>query len=791
MEVNGIPLEEREELIKKYYRYMDRYMRHALYGVHRSRWPALSIELNGGTYTNVRPEEGKRNYIHLDVGPTVCIEDEADFVNVCEVFIGHEVQHIRSTTDKGWVYGLNGGKLAICQEHQKASGRRGIVLRTPQDCDRYISALNADGYKISKNSIEEFVHFVMNSVEDGRIERIRCVQRPGFKKKLASFRGKSWLCSEMEEVTADQMNDPYIYTITVLNQVLSLSTMSISQKGFTKTCLVDMRTMDTVQALMPHIAKGVLSDSCRGGMKHAIEICRMLALDILEASKKTPLEELLEHLSQVFSSMASYSADSSNEEMDGSIGESLFGKSCIVIELEDEEFDRLEKEMKDKGQPDGDACVIFKRKHPKKEDEKKDQEQSGKETPGQEGGEEDGPSGQSGTGPSQAGDGGKSAGARDVGDFQEKPAADSGQGKKPSQDPGNKPDPGKQSASQAEAASNEAQIDRYISDAVKNTVKDADASLSEDAKDAERIASSDKVSEPAQTVIRTKEDTLPDFSSVNEAYDPAEPIEFHEAERDYTPNKRMPMDLLGRAETLKRRLMQILKNLEEPEVRERKSGFLDPAGVYKLALGNLDCFIKKGISSEFDGCVEILMDRSGSMGCGPGSKFQMCCEALAVIEHAFEDIMPMKIAAFEAHGNRRVRHEKIKDWHEKLPYGGAYNFLMNKHCGAGNKDGYSIRIATKELLSQPYTKKILIVLSDGLPSDYSGGYRAGMTDVYQAVQSARKQDIEVIPIYFGEGDKSEVSNFLAMYDRKNCIVTEPDLIGDHLYSILKTCVTGF
>ena len=275
-------------------------MRQSMYGVVKSRWPVLKIELSGGTYTNVRPEEGKMNYIHLDVGPRVCIDDETDFVNTCEVFIGHEVQHIRSTTDKGWIYGLNGGKLAICQEHQKSTGKRTPILRTPQDCDRYIKSLVDSGYKISKNSIEEFVHFIMNSVEDGRIERIRCNQRPGFKKKLAAYRGKEWLGAEMEELDEKALKVPNVYVPVILNQVLNLSTMSIYQKGFTKTCMVDSRPMEVVQILTPYIAKGVSADSCRKGMQQAIEICRILALDILEASRMTPLEELLEKLEQFF-----------------------------------------------------------------------------------------------------------------------------------------------------------------------------------------------------------------------------------------------------------------------------------------------------------------------------------------------------------------------------------------------------------------------------------------------------------------------------------------------------------
>ena len=776
MVTNGIPSEERDALIKKYHRYMDRYMRQALYGVDRCRWPILIMEQSGGTYTNVLPEVGKTNYIHLDVGDHICIDDEADFVNTCEVLIGHEVQHIRSTTNKGWTYGLNGGKLAICQEHQKSAGGKAHVLRTPQDCDRYINNLCKSGYKISINSIENFVHFIMNSVEDGRIERIRCNQRPGFRKKLATFRGKLWLESEMKEVTAKDLKDPGVYVTTVLNQVLSLSTMSIYQKGFTKSCLVSSGPMEEVQTLMPYIAGGVASDSCRKGMQQAIEICRILALKILEASKMTPLEELLQMLSEAFSSAATYSADSSNEEMDGNAGQSLFGNSCLVIELEDEEFDRLEKEKKKNGPSGEGARIIFKRKHPKEEEkeEKNEDGSSGQEdSSNEENADSSAPSSNDSSSSKEDGISGASSGE--------------GCGKSSKAE-----DTGKSTGISKEKSAEEAEkeTDGFITEAIRNTIRESEGTLMEDAETAERIAAADQASKPEQFVIRTKEDESVDVSSVNEAYAEAEQITFHETTRKYNPDVRMPMDLLGKAETLKRRLMQILKNQEEPEVRERKSGILDTASVYKLALGNLDCFIKNGISSEFNGCVEILMDRSGSMGGGPGSKFQLCCEALSMIEHAFEDIVPMKIAAFDARGSQEVHHEIIKDWHEKLPYGGAYNFMIAHGCAnGGNKDGYSIRIATKELEAQSYQKKILIVLSDGLPSDYYGGYRAGMEDVLSAVRTARKEDIEVISIYFGEGDSEEQDNFRTMYDNKNCIVTEPDQVCDRLYDVMKACVT--
>ena len=75
----------------------------------------------------------------------------------------------------------------------------------------------------------------------------------------------------------------------------------------------------------------------------------------------------------------------------------------------------------------------------------------------------------------------------------------------------------------------------------------------------------------------------------------------------------------------------------------------------------------------------------------------------------------------------------------------SYNFSSKGPSGCCNKDGYSIRVATSELLKQVAKKKILIILSDGLPSAYAGD---GTNDVSTAVDEARRQGIEVVSIYF-------------------------------------------
>lgn len=271
------------------------------------------------------------------------------------------------------------------------------------------------------------------------------------------------------------------------------------------------------------------------------------------------------------------------------------------------------------------------------------------------------------------------------------------------------------------------------------------------------------------------DDSLPDLEDVNTHYDTQ--INLNEEARTYPANERMPFELKGQANVLKRKVEKIFHNMQKPILRGRRTGQLDAAMAYKLAMNQMDCFMKKGEVSEFDGCAYFLADNSGSM---QGNRQENCCKALAKIEHAFQDVMPLKIVAFNADDCYSVRHQVLKNWSEKVSSNGSYNFLTHCYANGGNKDGYSIRVATEELLHRPERKKILIVLSDGLPSAYEKN--DGKKDVNDAVRKARKAGISVISIFFG--DDSERSAFVKMYE-KNCIITEPEGIDAELVRLMK------
>ena len=663
-----ITLEEKEAWIRRYYPFCESYMKLAL--ADRNNIPQLEIGLDKGSYTD-------HAIIHIGIG-TLEENDEESLLRSVLFLIGHEVQHVRSTTQRAWTYGLTRGFQVILEEYANKTETKKKVFRKEADYDVYIKELASRGCCISTGSLQRFVHFVANSLEDGRIERIRCIKRPGFKDYMIAFRGRDWQKNEVESSFVQNLDDPRTYLLLVVNQILNLATMSIYQKGFTKICPIDSRPQILIHSLMSDIAAGVASANCRGCMERAIAICKKLAVEIIEASKLTPLEELLsEILSFLIEECGSSSfegTDSRNEETSSESSGVLFGKSELEGELNSSQEDKKDSINHSTGDS------------PEKEEECMD---------------------------------------------------------------------GLITA--AKAAS-----DDEITDAVRDVYIDErlNKKRKEDFIDKEKAVD---------------DDSLPDLEDVNAHYDTQ--INLNEEARTYPSNERMPFELKGQANVLKRKVEKIFHNMQKPILRGRRTGQLDAAMAYKLAMNQMDCFMKKGEVSEFDGCAYFLADNSGSMR---GNRQENCCKALAKIEHAFQDVMPLKIVAFNADDCYSVRHQVLKNWSEKVNSNGSYNFLTHCYANGGNKDGYSIRVATEELLHRPERKKILIVLSDGLPSAYEKN--DGEKDVNDAVRKARKAGVSVISIFFG--DDSERSAFVKMYE-KNCIITEPEGIDAELVRLMK------
>lgn len=286
--------------------------------------------------------------------------------------------------------------------------------------------------------------------------------------------------------------------------------------------------------------------------------------------------------------------------------------------------------------------------------------------------------------------------------------------------------------------------------------------------------------------FKNKPLTPTDVSGINSKYSSA--VNFREMERVYKPDTPLPFALESKGNSLRRKIEEILKNKQMPDRRGMRSGSIDGTRLYKLFQSETTIFKKRGEKSKPDVAGFLLLDNSGSMGNGNGSTRYYACNALSVVEEGFKEFMPLKIAAFDASGSNSVTHEVIKDFEEVAPCNFTHNFYLKGRTGGGNKDGYSIRVATQQLLERPEKDKILMVASDGLPTCYSYG-ESGVKDVKNAVAEAHANGIKVIGLYmYSYADDHTFQEYHNMYSPDYLMCTMDQIEGE-LTRIMKRLFT--
>lgn len=257
------------------------------------------------------------------------------------------------------------------------------------------------------------------------------------------------------------------------------------------------------------------------------------------------------------------------------------------------------------------------------------------------------------------------------------------------------------------------------------------------------------------------------------------------------PDTPLPADIKRIADRLEDALRKILVNKNE-EKRNLRKGRLDHRALYRAPAGTQNIFYSKGSPIKTDMAVSIFLDNSGSMSSGstkqsnmPFSerlpKFAVARTAAGIIESALRNFADIKITLFNTNV-RSVIHKTVKDFKQPTRGGFAYNSIQSIPANGGNKDGFSIRIATKELLMQRKSKRVLIILSDGTPSGYDC-QGDGLIDVREAVKEARQKGVIVIPIMFGDAQfrAKEVDSFRFMYD--TFISCDPAYIADEFQKL--------
>lgn len=250
----------------------------------------------------------------------------------------------------------------------------------------------------------------------------------------------------------------------------------------------------------------------------------------------------------------------------------------------------------------------------------------------------------------------------------------------------------------------------------------------------------------------------------------------------FIPDKIAPNKVVTAAKPLRSILKRVFCEDQEDDIVGLKAGSLNTKALYRLQQRDLSIFKEHRLPTINEAVYYILWDGSGSM-CG--TKQSESGFACAVIEEAVKGIYPLKIVNFTT-SYEGVIHYRVRDFKDKTRKNAAYSFAAKRSFSGGNKDGFSIREATKELIGRNEANKFLIVLSDGAPSDYSSR-EAAINDVKDAVAFARDNKIDVTSIFFGNAIEREREEALyhEMYGRSHIISCEPDAIVSHLIAIVK------
>ena len=179
------------------------------------------------------------------------------------------------------------------------------------------------------------------------------------------------------------------------------------------------------------------------------------------------------------------------------------------------------------------------------------------------------------------------------------------------------------------------------------------------------------------------------------------------------------------------------------------SGRLDQRKLTKLAMpivpgsdGWRKVFKKRIPGRKINTAVQIMVDGSGSMS---GKKADLAADAADLLNAAFAGPLRVKTAVhgFDTAGSTN-RIYPYKEFHEVVPPGRIAGLARGAGFH-GNADGDALIWGLNNIIKRPEHRKIIIVLSDGMPTDGTHVVDPGSMLKY-AIAAARKRGVEVFGI---------------------------------------------
>jgi len=742
---------------KKYRRYYERKVARDMCGLQNP--PYLEFGEDDAAWTAPVPNSKKR-VIHIGLGGVAAYPDqspmfetEADWHCQIRYLIGHEEGHNEYTTDRAWtMVQENSFRHFVLYAAEQLTGSKPRLVKH-EDYKKMLEYLEAQyQYACNVRMLQSFIHFVANSIEDGRIERRKAAKNPGFKQDQRFCRAQTWIHSPITEPI--DVTDARMRLITDLNQILSLATTGLWQKGYMQFVAGTVCEQD-VRQVLPDIEFGATTRSCAKGMAAAQRIIEAMFPLFFEACRKTDFEQAFEEfLKQVLAALpdlgdkSQYSADEKGDaeaEQEGSNGAQLGDNS-------------LESPI---------TFNIF-----KEADE--DEEQNGTGNGGTGGGQE---SDQNGSG-SSSGSANESDGNQDG-----KDQSQNGSGK---ENAGEEKESGSQNGSNSSKknSSNQPSQNERVGGAagsnygsgsgaeakIMDTLKESQDRNEDAAKEAEAASAADERRQEAER----KEPSATDDSLTSDTVDISEIVDendFHEEIFDRNLAEELPVVIEDQCRIARNMYEEYFKGRRKPVKRHQRTGKLDTHALVRAAMHDIDLFKQPGEDDSFSGCIDVLIDRSGSM-CG--FKIGEAMEFGARLEQIFKGLVPLKISTFN--GGYGIETVIIKNWNDDIPKNACWGYRIHGDVGGGTPTEEMLQIAQKELEARSEKHKLLILLTD----------ECGNHEIQKIIRDIRKDGITFCACYIEEGisDASKEA-FLDMCDNRDAFAVEPDKLTESLLPVVK------
>ena len=606
----------------------------------------FKLNYGGGSYTDYQT-------VTIGIPKYMVGHTKEELLAVSKALTAHEIEHINSTPEK---------------EYQEFITKFGEYFK--------------EKYDINEITSEKAGQYIINSLEDGRIERLACSKFPGIKRNIVYCRSLWWKDNSIEKANNELMDTLFC--------LCTFATMGLFPKGYAEAYKDKEELYDMIRGIKRHIVNFVNSNKFSDGVKSVWELVYEIEEWMAECMKNMPEEELDDLL------------DEANEE-----------------------FSEIQEGS---GKEDG----SYENDESNQEEAESEENQNSEEAPA-------------------------SDAINSLSDLDKEEISDK----------------------TMEEIINEGikNAEEEIREEEYNNVIQADYDdLIEKNRKAKEKEKEEGVSEEERENLLNYYRNLP-ASNRDGNWDL--PLKFYKYNYDKVD---APQSIKLEAKKLEKEFNKIFLNKKTVNAKNRKRGMLDTNSLWKIQNKDYNIFKKKGEPNETDYVFYVLVDGSGSMYYD--NKFEEAYRATSLLEESLGGFVPLKIVQFDC--TETVNHYIVKDFEERRG-NLSWAFVNNNEAGSSNMDGYSIRVALKDLSKRPEKNKVLIVLSDGQPAGYYSYYGGrAQRDVKEAIREGRKAGVSIFNIMFGkESDREQlIDSFKFMYE-KGIISCPPKQIGNELLRVVK------